>query len=207
MESCLSPVTSRASSSWGAAWSCGDRRGMAGDDPSLPHEEVDIGGISSLLSSHHQRAHGVEGSAERVEHEAKDLERDDADQRFSVTRLAEDDRRVALAVRENEEALRNGPADGRAVGEHEVHLALWRESDGPPHRFGKERVGGPAVDQEADGGFRARRPADGSLNVADTHAPEDGVPGASAVIGSLPGGANPRQGARPVISILIVTFN
>jgi hypothetical protein len=124
-------------------------------------------------SSHHQRAHGVEGSAERVKHEAKDLEGDDADQRFSVTRLAEDDRRVALAVRETEEALGNGPADGRAVGEHEVHLALWRESDGPPHRFGKERVGRSAVDQEADGGFCTCRPADGSLNVADTHAPED----------------------------------
>jgi len=131
-----------------------------------------------LASSHHQCAHGVQHPAERIEHQAEDLERDDAEQRFRVAGLAEDDRGVTLALGQREVAFRDGPADRGAVGEHEFHLALGREADGLPHRLGEERVGGPAVDQEADAGFRARRTADGTLDVADAHAPEDGVPGA-----------------------------
>src|SRR2546422_7011158 len=63
---------------------------------------------------------------------------DDAEQRFRVPRLTEHDRRVALTLRQREVAFRDGPADGRAVGEHELHLALGHEPDGLPHRRGEE---------------------------------------------------------------------
>src|SRR5437899_4346398 len=128
--------------------------------------------------SHHQRAHRVKHPAERVEHQAKDFEGNDAEQRFRVAGLPEAARCVTFALRQREVAFRDGTADGRAVREHEVHLALRHETDGLPHRLGEERVGGPAIDQKADGGYRAARPADGPLHVADTHAPEDGVPSA-----------------------------
>ena len=42
--------------------------------------------------SDHQGAHRVQHPAERVKHQAEDLERDDAEQRFRVAGLAEDDR-------------------------------------------------------------------------------------------------------------------
>ena len=116
--------------------------------------------------------------AERVEHQAEDLECHHSQQWLRVARVAEDDRRVSLTLRQREVALRDGPADGRAVGEHKLHLALRHEPDGPPHRVGEERVGGPAVDQEANAGFRASRTAHAPLDVADAHAPENGVRGA-----------------------------
>ena len=82
---------------------------------------------------------------------------------------------MRLAVGEREPALRDGPADGGAVREHKFHLPLRREADVLPYRVGEQRVGRSAVDEEANAGFLTGRTADGALDVADTHAPEDGI--------------------------------
>ena len=111
----------------------------------------------------------MERAAEGVEYQTQDLERDDAEQGFCVARLAQDYRRVAFALRKREVALRHGAADGRAVGEDELHLPLGGEADGVPHGLREERVGGPAIDQEADGRLASTRAADDTLDVADAH--------------------------------------
>ena len=168
--------------------------------------------------SDHQGTHGVERAAEGVEDEAEDLERHDAEEGFRIARLAQDDGRVAFALREREPALRDRAADDRPVGEAEVHLALRREPDGLPHRLGEERVDRSTVDQEAHGGFGPAGTADGALDVADTHAPEYGPspPGplsplgrggtclAKGVIRTLRSAAKPRQwSADPVRGRLV----
>src|SRR5881397_1499057 len=83
---------------------------------------------------------------------------------------------MALALWQREVALRHGPADGGPVGEDELHIPLGCEADGLPHRVGQERVGRSAVDEEANAHFRSGSTADGALDVADTHAPEYGIP-------------------------------
>src|SRR5437879_216429 len=81
---------------------------------------------------------------------------------------------MPFPLRQGDVALRYVPADGGAVGDDELHLAFRREADGAPHRLRQERVGRPAVDEEAHGCFRAGGAADDTLDVADAHAPEDG---------------------------------
>src|SRR5438876_1946001 len=63
---------------------------------------------SRATPSDQQRAHRLEGAAERVEDEAEDLEGDDAEQRFRVARLPEDDRRVPVPLGKREVALHTG---------------------------------------------------------------------------------------------------
>ncbi len=117
----------------------------------------------------------MEDAAKRVEDEAEDFQRDDAEQRFRIPWLAQDDRCMCLAVGEREPALRDGPADGGTVREHKFHLPLRGEADVLPYPVGEQRVGRSAVDEEANARFLASGTADGALDVADTHAPEDGI--------------------------------
>src|SRR5436309_15304827 len=132
--------------------------------------------MSFNMTSHQQAPHRSQRAPERVEDEAEDLQRDDAEQRLCVPWLAQDDRRMALALWRREVALRHGPVDGGPVGEDELHIPLGCEADGLPHRVGQERVGCAAVDEEANADFRPGRTADGALDVADTHAPKYGTP-------------------------------
>src|SRR5438445_1561121 len=131
---------------------------------------------SRATPSDQQRAHRLEGAAERVEDEAEDLQGDDAEQRFRIVRLPEDDRRMPVPLGKREVAFRHGAVDGRAIGEHALHLTLGRETDGLPHGRGQERVRRSAVDEEANARFLPRGTVDGAVDVADTHAPEYGIP-------------------------------
>src|SRR5205823_11331734 len=106
------------------------------------------------------------------EHQTEDLERDDAEQRLRVARLAQHHRGVALPLGEGQVALRYLPAHGRAIGEHKLHLPLWPEADAAPHRLRKEGVRRSTVDQEAHGSLGATGTAHDALDVADAHTPE-----------------------------------
>ena len=106
---------------------------------------------------------------------------------------------MRLAVGEHEPALRDGPADGGAVRQDELHLPLRCEADGLPHLIGEERVGRAAVNEEANAGFLAGKTADGALDVADTRAPQYGILVTNAVIRRLREGQSDARGgqARP----------
>src|SRR2546422_4524647 len=140
--------------------------------PPLRVAERGPGGEVQKPALHQQGAHRLQDAAEGVEHETEDLERHDAEQRFRIPRLAEDDWRMAVALGERESTLRDRPAHRGPVGQDEFHLALRREADALPHRLGQERVGRSAVDQEANARFLPARTVDGALDVADTHAPD-----------------------------------
>lgn len=86
-----------------------------------------------------------------IEDEAEDFQRHDAEEWLRVARMPEDDRRVRLAVWQRDVALGDRSADGRAVGEGEVHLPFRDEADRPPHVVREQGVDRAAVDQEAAG--------------------------------------------------------
>ncbi len=81
------------------------------------------------------RTDRVQRAIERVQHEPEGLERHDAEER-RIARLTEDDRTRRAYAGVGEHAVRNLPYDGRAVREHELHLARRLEAEGPPHGIG-----------------------------------------------------------------------
>jgi len=139
------------------------------------HIERELGGgmATVLSSSDEQRAHRLERAVKRIEDEAEDLQRHDAEQGLRITGLAENHRGVGLTLRQRDVAFGDRSSNGGAVGQGEVHLPPGSQANGTPRVFGQQRVDRPAVDQEADGAL-AGGTTHGTLDVAQPHTPEDG---------------------------------
>jgi len=111
----------------------------------------------------------------RIEYEAEVLERHDTEQGLRVAGFAEDDWCVPLALREREMALGDRPRNRCPVRERELLVATGRETDASPDGVGQQRIHRAGINEELDA-FSARRPADGSFDVADAHLPGYGLP-------------------------------
>src|SRR2546430_15297966 len=98
----------------------------------------------------------LEPPAERVQDEAQDLEGDGSEERL-VTRFAEDDRRVAFALRQRDVAFGDVALDLRAAGQNEGHASLVRQAGRAPACRRQKAVLRPAVDHES---HRARTPGE-----------------------------------------------
>jgi len=103
-----------------------------------------------------------------VENEAEDLQRDDAEQGL-VTRLAEDDRRVALALRQADVALGHVALDPGAVGQDEGEPALRSQADGALSIDRQQAVLRAAVHEEINRAREAERPGDDTVDVGQSH--------------------------------------
>src|SRR5882724_139305 len=150
------------------------------------------------LQFHQYHAHRVQGAMKRIEYEAEVLERHDTEQGLRVAGFAEDDWCVPLALREREMALGDRPRNRCPVRERELLVATGRQTDASPDGVGQQRIHRAGINEELDA-FSARRPADGSFDVADAHLPGYGLPiiAPSTSLELSPRLADPASARRP----------
>jgi hypothetical protein len=112
---------------------------------------------------------------ERIQHKAKFFQCDRAQQRL-VSRLAEDDRRVPLALRKREMAFRYPALDRGSVSQAEGDAPFWLKFKQTRLLGRDQRVGYAAVYKEVDVRLFAVGPGEQALNVrkALAKAPSEG---------------------------------
>src|SRR2546425_10151089 len=108
------------------------------------------------------------GPVERIEHEAKVLERHDAEQRLGIIGFTKYHRRVAGPLREREMALGHRARDRCPISQRESLFPIGRESDAPPHGIREQRVHRARIDEELNA-LRSRWPSNCAFDVSNAH--------------------------------------
>src|SRR5205823_13103589 len=114
-------------------------------------------------------AHRTQRPLERVQHEAHRFERDRPEEGV-VLWLTEDDGTWRDDPLVREQTVRDVATNGRAVGKDEIHGTVRPEPEPAPYFVRQDRVGGPAVDQEAHGCGRSAFATHVDVDMHHSHA-------------------------------------